>query len=119
MHEAAFFSRQLGLNMEVIMNKHRIAAPLAAVLALGFAASLSAQEQEGLINVNISNNEILEELNLSAPITVQAPIGIAANVCGVNANVLAEQRRNGDDTCDAQNSSQALQQLVNRQRAGG
>jgi hypothetical protein len=104
------------------MNMHRMAglgAPLAAVLSLGFAASVSAQQQEGLINVNVSNNEILEELNLSAPITVQAPIGIAANICGVNANVLAEQRRNGDDTCDAQSNSAALQRLVTRQQAGG
>ena len=101
------------------MNKHRIAAPLAAVLTLGFAASLSAQQQEGLVNVNVSDNEILEELNLSAPITVQAPIGVAANVCEVNANVLAEQARSGAATCEARNNSQALQQLVNRQRAGG
>ncbi len=104
------------------MNMHRIAglgAPLAAALSLGLAAGVSAQQQEGLINVNVSNNEILEELNLSAPITVQAPIGVAANICGVNANVLAEQRRNGDDTCDAQSNSEALQRLVTRQQAGG
>ncbi len=103
------------------MNTHRIAGlgALGAVLSLGLAAGAAAQQQEGLINVNVSNNEILEELNLSAPITVQAPIGIAANICGVNANVLAEQRRNGDDTCDATSNSEALQRLVNRQRAGG
>jgi hypothetical protein len=108
--------------METAMEKHRkvrLLAPLAAALGLGLAASVPAQQQEGLVNVNVSDNEILEELNLSAPITVQAPIGVAANVCEVNANVLAEQARNGAAECDAQNSSRALQQLVNRQRAGG
>jgi hypothetical protein len=108
--------------MEDIVNKHRIAglgAPLIAVVSLGFAAGVSAQQQEGLVNVNVSDNEILKELNLSAPITVQAPIGVAANVCDVNANVLAEQLRGGGASCEARNSSRALQQLVNRQRAGG
>jgi hypothetical protein len=103
------------------MDKHRSVAlrtSLAAALGLGFAAALSAQNQDGLVNVNISDNEILEELNLNAPITVQAPIGVAANVCEVNANVLAEQERGAGAECDAANSSRALQQLVNRQRAG-
>jgi hypothetical protein len=39
--------------------------------------------QQGLVNVNIQD------------VCVQLPIGIAANVCEVNANVLAEQRRQG------------------------
>jgi hypothetical protein len=33
--------------------------------------------------------------------TVQLPIGIAANVCDVNANVLAIQQRNGGARCVA------------------
>lgn len=34
-------------------------------------------------------------------ITAQLPIGVAANVCDVNANVLAEQARLGEATCEA------------------
>jgi hypothetical protein len=105
--------------MEQHMDNRKVGlASLVAVIGLGLTAAASAQRQEGLVNVNVSNNEILEELNLSAPITVQAPIGVAANVCEVNANVLAEQMRNGAATCEARSNSQALTQLVNRQRAG-
>jgi hypothetical protein len=45
--------------------------------------------QQGLINLYVANN------------TVQVPAGIAANVCGVAANVLAANIRNGDASCDA------------------
>jgi hypothetical protein len=46
--------------------------------------------QEGLVNVNVSD------------IVVQAPIGIAANICDINANVLAEQIRDGGAECTAE-----------------
>jgi hypothetical protein len=46
-------------------------------------------QQEGLVNVNVSD------------IIVQVPIGIAANICDVNVNALAEQARTGDATCEA------------------
>lgn len=52
-------------------------------------------QQEGLVNVNVSG------------VIVQLPIGIAANVCDVNANVLAEQLRIGEATCDAVAEPQA------------
>jgi hypothetical protein len=52
-------------------------------------------QQRGLVNVNVSD------------IVVQAPISVAANVCDVNVNVLAEQRRTGDTVCDAQAFSPA------------
>ena len=59
-------------------------------LSLGAAGAAEAQtQQEGLVNVNVEN------------VTAQVPIGIAANVCDVNANVLAEQLRQGGAECDA------------------
>jgi hypothetical protein len=45
--------------------------------------------QQGLINLYVANN------------TVQVPVGIAANVCGIAAKVLAANIRNGDASCDA------------------
>jgi hypothetical protein len=45
----------------------------------------------GLINVTLSNVNV----------GLNVPIGIAANLCDVNANVLAAQRHNGDATCNA------------------
>ena len=47
------------------------------------------QAGDSLVNVQISN------------LTVLLPVGIAANVCDVNANVLAAQLKVGDTTCTA------------------
>jgi hypothetical protein len=49
-------------------------------------------------------------------VTVQAPIGVADNVCpDVQANVLAEQNRQGGASCTAESTSEALNQIVQRQ----
>jgi hypothetical protein len=62
----------------------------AAVTACAGAASATAQtNQSGLVNVNVQNN------------TVQVPIGVAANVCGVAVNVLAQNLTNGPADCTA------------------
>ncbi len=67
-----------------------VVVALAAALLMALAAPASAQpRQEGLVNVNVSD------------VVVELPIGIAANVCDFNANVLAEQARLGDATCTA------------------
>jgi len=57
----------------------------AAVLALGVLVSPAfAQTQEGLVNVNISDNNT----------TVQVPIDVAAQVCGVSVEVIASKPKN-------------------------
>jgi hypothetical protein len=97
------------------MKKLILAVPF--VMALAFSPAAYAQQQEGLVTVNVSNNEILEELQLSAPVDVQVPIGIAANVCGIDANVIAEQRKDDENwSCEAENTSQAFANLVSRQQ---
>jgi hypothetical protein len=53
------------------------------------AAPTTAQNQEGLVNVAVVDN------------TVQIPIGVAANVCGVAANVLAQSVETGPVDCTA------------------
>jgi hypothetical protein len=64
-----------------------VAAALACVVA---AAPASAQtNQSGLVNVAVVDN------------TVQIPIGVAANVCGVTVNVLASGILTGPTACDA------------------
>jgi hypothetical protein len=83
------------------MRTHRrsIVATLAtvAVVALGAAAPAAAQtKQDGLVNVAITDN------------TVQVPIGVAANVCGVTAAVLSQQIRTGDVDCTAFGESAAF-----------
>ena len=76
----------------------RVATQMALSLALllALAAPAMAQTQEGLVNVNISD------------VTVQAPIAVAANVCDVAVNVLAEQLKGGGADCDAQATSDAV-----------
>jgi hypothetical protein len=91
---------------------------LAAALLPALLTTAHAQ-QSGLVNVDISNvaNNIAQNINVDVsqiPVTVQAPIGIAANVCGVNANVLARQGT-GAAQCTATSTSTALNQLVQRQ----
>ncbi|MDQ3719520.1 MAG: hypothetical protein M3350_01865 [Actinomycetota bacterium] len=46
-------------------------------------------QQEGLVNLAITDN------------TIQVPVGLAANICGVQASVLAQELRQGDASCDA------------------
>lgn len=97
----------------------------AAALVATAAPAQNNNQQGGLVNVAVGDVTILENFlndaqiaalnNLNVPITVQVPVGIAANVCNLNANVLAQQTQTGMAKCDAQSGSQALAQAVNRQ----
>ena len=68
---------------------HRaLAAALASAASLGIAAAPApAAQQDCLVNVDLTGN------------TVQLPIGVAANVCGVSANVLASNTFGGNSVC--------------------
>lgn len=67
-----------------------VALAFALAMLLAMAMPANAQPtQEGLVNVNIDD------------VVVQLPIAVAANVCDVNANVLAEQLRAGGAECDS------------------
>ena len=70
----------------------RILAVLAttALMVAMLAMPASAQQQQGLVNVNVGD------------VTVQLPIAVAANVCNVNVAVLAQQfRQGGQAECTA------------------
>lgn len=100
---------------EDVMKKLLIAAAMIA----GTATPALAQ-QSGLVNVDVSNvlnNLDLDLLNNSLNNnTVQVPIGVAANVCGVDANVLASQRKSDSPVnCAATTTSQALKQAAKKQ----
>ena len=94
------------------------AAAAAALTATPALAQVS--NQGGLVNVDVSNvlnNLDLDLLNNSLNNnTVQVPIGVAAAVCGIDANVLASQRK-GDSpvSCPAKNTTQALKQAAKKQ----
>lgn len=106
---------------------------VAAVAAAGLAATAipaSAQNQSGLITVNITdidilrnslNNNNVEVLNnllnnnqIALPISVQVPVGIAANVCNTTVAVLSAAGSGG--ACTATQASGALGQAVAKQR---
>ena len=98
------------------------AAALAATPAM---AQVNTGSGNGLIAVNVQdvallngflNNDQISALNnLNVPITVQAPISVAANVCGVNVAALASQKNKGGGSCTATSGSSALARLVSQQ----
>lgn len=53
-------------------------------------------QQNGLVNVNVTD------------LVVQVPIGVAANVCDVNAGVLVSDLRDTAADCDATGTSDAI-----------
>lgn len=94
-------------------------ALVAACLSVGAAGAVA--QQAGLVNVNIGDvavdiADVLDVDVSQVPVTVQVPIGIAANVCNVAANVLAADiRQTGDATCDAETTSTGLIRFVQQQ----
>ena len=112
------------------MRKILIAAALAAgAAAVPAAAQVTVGDTAGLVNVtitdvNVLNNslnanelELLSRNNVAVPVSIQVPIGIAANLCGIAANVLvADLKQDGQADCTASNASRALGQQVLRQK---
>lgn len=107
------------------MRKMIIAAAMLAVTATPALAQVNTGSGNGLIAVNVQNvallndflnNDQIAALNaLNVPITVQAPISVAANVCHVAVSALASQKNKGGGSCDAQSGSSALARLVSQQ----
>ncbi|MGE5562798.1 MAG: hypothetical protein ACM3ZV_05740 [Bacillota bacterium] len=109
------------------MRKLMIAAAALAATTTPALAQVNTGSGNGLVAVNIQDVSILDNFlnndqisaldNLSVPVTVQVPIGVAATVCDVSANVLAAQKKqNGTTTCDAKTGSKALAQNVITQK---
>jgi hypothetical protein len=83
----------------MLVRRFLLAGILAGSLTAGAAAPASAQiTQEGLINVAVDDA------------TVQIPIAVAANVCGVAVNILAQDVAQGDAVCDATGTAVARDQ---------
>lgn len=98
------------------MNRWRmLAASFAATASLlvGSGTASAQTNQNGLVNVNVSN------VYVQAPVNVQVPIGVAANVCNVPVAVLAQQANAGTATCNATTTSTALNQAMTQQMVTG
>jgi hypothetical protein len=92
----------------------------ASLLTVFLAVAPALAQQAGLVNVSLTNvnTEIAKNINIDVsqiPVTVQVPVGVAANVCGIAANVLASQAQQGTASCDAKTTNEALNQIVQRQ----
>ena len=106
----------------------RIIFAAAAIAAVGTPAlaQVKTGSGNGLVAVNVQdvsilngflNNDQISALNnVGVPVTVNVPVGVAANVCGVAANVLAKQKAAGGATCTAKSGSKALAQNVITQK---
>ena len=107
------------------MRKFMLAAASIAAVSTAVPAVAQVSNSQGLIAVNVQdvsllnnflNNDQISALNnLNVPITVQAPISVAANVCGVNVAALASQKNKGGGSCTATSGSSALARLVSQQ----
>jgi hypothetical protein len=103
------------------MRKLMIAAAALAATATPALAQVNTGSGNGLVAVNVQdvsilnnflNNDQIAALNgVSLPITVQVPVGVAANVCGVSAAVLGKSGGT-NPTCTAKSGSRALAQNV-------
>ena len=94
-----------------------ISSVVALTLTIAFP---TFAQQEGLVNVDISNvrTEIAKNINVDVsqiPVTVQAPIDVAANVCNIAANVLSQPTGSGTASCTAVSTSDALNKVVQQQ----
>src|SRR5918996_1713609 len=93
---------------------------LAAAAAAAVVAVPATAQQNGLVNVdvtNVLNNLDLDLLNNTLNNnTVQVPIGVAAAVCGIDANIIAHQRKgNTSYSCPATSTNTALKQAAKKQ----
>ena len=107
------------------MRKIMLAA-VAATAAIAAPATAQVGNSQGLIAVNITDVNVLNDFlndtqiaalnNLGVPVTVQVPISVAANVCGTTVNALGALRKQGDAACNATSGSAALADIVQRQK---
>jgi hypothetical protein len=89
----------------------RLLVPIALAASIVSGASYAA-EQNGLVNVKVGDIGV-DGLNNT---TVQVPVGIAAQVCGVDANVIAKQRDEAVTNCTVtkQTANQAFLNYVTK-----
>lgn len=95
---------------------------IATAVALGATPALA--QQSGLINVDLSGlsvldrAEIAKDINVDVsqiPVNVQVPVSVAAAICNVPVNVLAQNKTKGDTACTPTAGSDAINSAVQKQ----
>lgn len=81
-----------------VLRRMLVAAVSSSVIAVGVSAlpaSAQTTQQSGLVNVALTGN------------TIQVPVAVAADVCGVQANVIASNNFGGNAICTSASRSTA------------
>lgn len=95
--------------------KRLLAASALTALAFGSTAAMAPSASAaplvtgGLVNVTVT--DVIDDVTVTVQdinVGLGAALGIAANVCDVNVNVLAQQLRNGGATCTSDASGQTV-----------
>jgi hypothetical protein len=94
------------------------ATPAIAQVNTGSGLVAVTIQDVSVLNNFLNHDQIAALNNVGVPVTVNVPVGVAANVCGVNANVLAHQKKGGAASCTAKSGSKALAQNVISQKLG-
>lgn len=80
-----------------------------------FAPGLAQQTELVIVDIKAVAEDIARNVNVEAseiPLTVRAPLDVAAKVCGVAAELLRAQGARGGASCAATTTSPALERLV-------
>lgn len=83
-----------------MLKKYLASAALSGGLLFGAGAAALPASAAPVVTGGLVNITVTDVLN-DNQVNVQVPIGIAANVCGVNANVLATQTISQPVDCTA------------------
>jgi hypothetical protein len=93
-----------------------------ALSILAFVAQAQNASADDMVNVNISDHEMINGLagvlNVDVgqiPLIVQVPLRLAARVCDMRASDLAADSSGEPANCDAMTVSPAFRQAVKRQ----
>ena len=89
--------------------RHAMAATaLAGGLAFGgFALPMTAASAQPVVTGGLVNVTITNVLNNNS-VAVQIPVNAAANICGLNVAVLAQELASGPVTCMSRSGNQSL-----------
>ena len=88
-----------------------VATPAFAQVNTGSGLVAVTIQDVSILNGFLNNDQISALNNVGVPVTVNVPVGVAANVCGVSAAVLGKSG-GGSPTCTAKSGSKALAQNV-------
>ena len=93
----------------------------AALVLATSSVAVSAAQQNGLVNITITDVTVLQDFlnnaqiaalnEIAVPINVQVPVAVAANICGISIAAVLAAAGSGA-ICNAESGSAALARLA-------